>query len=61
MYNINGTKLAHLDDARRQAIGEINWPRKDRVEIMQGSDEEGWTLAEWVERGPEGFSVPSWV
>ena len=60
MYSVNGYQLENLDDARRQAIGDITFPRKDRVEILAGSDESGWELFEFVQRNEQGRAIPSW-
>ena len=59
-YSVNGYILSSLDDARRQAIGDITFPRKERVEILAGSDSEGWELFEFVERNEAGRAIPSW-
>ena len=60
MYQVNGYQLENLDDARRQAIGDITFPRKERVEILVGSDESGWELCEYVQRNEAGRAIPSW-
>lgn len=59
-YSVNGYQLENIDDARRQAVGDITFPRKERVDILVGSDESGWELCEYIERNEKGKAVPSW-